>query len=365
MARHSAEQQIVIIGAGVVGSAIAYELSTQGYQNILILERHSRPAEGVTSRNSGVIHAGIYYPPQSLKAKLCTEGLELLYELCHKTSLSHKMTGKLIVATEASEDEELSNIFQNAVDSGAKNLRHLPEQEFKGLLPFCQPTSCLYSPRTGIIDPSELTHYLLNQSAENGAMAIYDCHITQIEKVGTHWQLQTSKGNIECEVLINAAGLHADEVAKMAGVSNYEITPWRGDYFWLRTREKYQHLIYPVKGKNAAGLGVHLTLTLDGKYRLGPDVELYHSKTDFSARPEKIETFRRSAEKLLGPIQLDQLSYDQCGIRPKLRKTLKDKDGDFVISEDLPGLINLIGIESPGLTSCLAIAKHVYKQHIK
>lgn len=355
----------VVIGAGVVGCAIAYELSLTG-RDVIVLEKGPRIAEGVTSRNSGVIHAGIYYPPKSLKAESCIRGRRLLYEWCEIRGVPYRKTGKWIVGVK-DEEETLLELFENAKASGAEGVRLASRQELDDAgLEFVKADIALYSETSGIVDAYQYSNSYRIAAEENGALFLMNCEVTAIERLSDGcFRLETSRGPIETELVVNAAGLHADEISRMAGVDKYTIYPWRGDYFRLAWPErKINTLIYPVKKKGSAGLGVHFTLGLDGSYRLGPDVHYSGSKTDFCS-PERTDEKRRAffeaAQRYFPGITEDQLHYDTCGIRPKLRSPADKVDPDFVLAKDLPGFINLMGIESPGLTASRDLAQRVAK----
>jgi L-2-hydroxyglutarate oxidase LhgO len=349
----------VIVGAGVVGLAVAEALSREKQGSILILEAGPRIAEGVTSRNSGVIHSPINYPPGTLKGALCMEGRERLYAWCQQNDVPHRQCGKLIVATDDAEVAELQELLEQAHAHGARETHLISRAEVMAVIPENRGIAALYSPRTGIIDPAALSQSLLMKSEENGAMLVANAKVERIEMTGGSWTLGTTRGEIQADWVVNSAGLHSDEIAKMAGIGQYTIYPWRGDYFELRLGIPVDVLVYPVKAKGAAGLGVHLTVDLSGKIRLGPDVELSPNKVEFGPKEEKLAKFAAAARKLFPWITDEMLKYDTCGIRPKIRSPQDTQEKDFVISRDLPGFINLIGIESPGLTSALAIAERV------
>jgi L-2-hydroxyglutarate oxidase LhgO len=352
---------VLIIGAGVVGCAIASKISEKFEgQSIVIIEAGPRIAEGVTSRNSGVIHAGIYYKPGSLKADLCIRGNQLLYEWALKKNVAHKKMGKLIIARGKQQEVGLHHIFENAKASGAPGLRLVGKNEITELEPEISGDEAIFSSETGIVDPFELSQSLLYDAQNSGATLMTSCKALGIECLSSgDYQITTNQCIINAPVVINSAGLNADEVSNFAGIKKYEIYPCRGDYFNLKSVKKFTRLIYPVKDPSDPGLGVHLTIDLAGQYKLGPDVEYVLRKDDFTSATEKLERFRLAAENLLGPIPSDALSYNSCGIRPKLRSPLEKVEKDFVISQDKPGFINLVGIESPGLTASLAIAEKV------
>lgn len=361
MSTRNKSAQTIVIGAGVVGCAVAHQLAKRGLSPV-ILERGESIAEGVTSRNSGVIHAGIYYPPKTLKAETCIRGNALLYEWCAKHGVLAKKTGKWIVGAK-SEEDTLEFWHQNALKCGAKGLRRGSAGEMKKLQELGVISDVgVYSENSGIVDAYEFTRSLQTAAEELGAQIILNADVQSIERGTNGYRVATTRGELDAEYVVNSAGLHADEIAKMAGVELYEIHPCRGDYFKIPKYGNLSHLIYPIKKKNDPGLGIHLTLGLDGSCKLGPDAEYVPSKTDFSAPldlKEKRKMFFESARKYLKNLSLEDLQYDTCGIRPKLRPPGAKDGNDFIISEDIPGFVNLVGIESPGLTAALAIAELV------
>ena len=350
---------IVIIGAGVVGCAIAQEIANEN-TDIHIIEKNSSFGEGVTSRNSGVIHAGLYYPPYSLKSTLCQEGRELLYQWCTQKSIPHKKTGKLVVAAKSEDEIWLENLYQNALKSGVKEnyLKFLSKLEIQSISPYIKGVKALYSSESGIVDVPAFCRSLYVEAMKKSAQFHFDCEVQGITyKEG--YTIHTTRGDIPCDIVINSAGLYADEIAKMAGIHKYTIYPWRGDYFKVKLPYKIDQLVYPVRQPTASGLGVHLTMNMEGNYFLGPDCEPSDSKENFGSKPEKLMKFYESASQLLDGLKSDMLSYETCCIRPKLRAFDEKEEKDFVISEDPPQFFNLVGIESPGLTASLAIARYV------
>lgn len=346
------ETQVVIIGAGIMGCAVAYEISCLGFAP-LVLEQGPRIAEGVTSRNSGVVHAGIYYPPNSLKAKSCIRGNKLLYEWCEKYKVPHRKTGKWIVGTK-DEEGSLTNLYKNAIESGATNLEMATASRIAKETSGVVGEVAIFSSDSGIVDPYEYSRSLQVAAEQNGSQFILDAKVKGISVLpGGSFKLQTNRGEIDSDIVINCAGLHCDDISNLAGINKYKIYAYRGDYFYLANAH-HKSLIYPVKKKDAPGLGIHLTIDLSGRCKLGPDVKYVEDKTDFGPPPNTEELrlqFFEATQKYLKNIRLEDLHYDSCGLRPKLRAPDEDKEKDFVISEDLPGFINLIGIESPGLTA--------------
>ncbi|MBT3340877.1 MAG: NAD(P)/FAD-dependent oxidoreductase [Planctomycetes bacterium] len=355
---------VAIIGAGVVGAACARSIADRGGMGF-IFEREAHSAPGTTSRNSGVIHAGIYYPPESLKAELCIAGNLAIYDWCEKHGVGCKSIGKMIVATTQGQEEGLADIFANATASwegrGDSQLEMLTREQVLEMEPSLTDARCaLWSPRTGIVDPHELTDSFL-RVAEEGFEVLYHAEVTAIKTLDDGgFQLTSSRGEIQADVVINAAGLYSDVIAEHVGIEGRTIYPCKGDYWqWSAAGREFSHLVYPVKEKGAPGLGVHLTLDLAGRVRLGPNAYFVDSKEDFSPNEAGKEDFRKAAEVLFGAIPDDAMAYDMCGIRPKLRAPDEKVEKDFAIVEPVPGFIDLQGIESPGLTSAIAIGEMV------
>lgn len=358
------EVNITIVGAGVVGLAVGYEIS-KNYKDIFILEKNISFGQETSSRNSEVIHAGIYYPKDYLKTKTCIEGRELLYEFCLKNKINHKRIGKLIVATDKNEEKILEALFKNGLDNGLEELRLLKKSEIKKLEPYVEAESAIYSPYTGILDTHHFMQKLLEKFKSHGGQISYLTELIGIDKVENGFLL-TVRDKIETfkffsRIVINCAGLNADKVARIAGIEDpdYRIVYCKGSYFRLNpSKAKFiKHLIYPVPRKESKTLGIHATLDLAGSLRLGPD-EDYIDEINYSVDESKKGIFFESVKKFLPFIELEDLYPDTSGIRPKL----KNKD-DFIVREEsnrgIEGLINLLGIESPGFTSCLSLAKIV------
>jgi L-2-hydroxyglutarate oxidase LhgO len=363
---------IVIVGAGVVGLASSVVISQKG-MSVLVLERNPSFGWETSSRNSEVIHAGLYYPPGSLKAKLCVEGNRSLHDWCHKYHIHHAKIGKFIIATNESEEAELEAIRQNATNNGAE-VEYVSLDYFKTIEPGIRATTAMWSPNTGIIDSHKLMESFISIASENDCTFAYKHELFGIEKIIDGYKLQIydpdhNPCEITCRYLINSAGLNSDTVATLAGIdvsaSNYNLKYCKGNYFRISNSRKYNinHLIYPVPHKNLNGLGVHLTIELGGGLKLGPDTQyLTDRNQDYSVSEALLQPFFNSASKYIIDLSLDDIEPDQSGIRPKLQGE-NETFRDFIIKEEsdkgLPGLINLIGIESPGLTSCLEIAKIV------
>lgn len=364
------QTDITIVGAGVIGLGIAAQVASQ-HRGVCVLERNETFGLEISSRNSEVIHSGLYYPPNSLKARMCVEGKDLLYELCQKQAIAHRRLGKLIVATEPKEAEKLETLLKNGEGNGLTDLRILSQQEIKTLEPHIRAVAALFSPSTGIVDSHVLMKYYVRKAKEKGALISYNSKVVGIEKIrnGYRVTIEEPGGTFSflTRVLINCAGLSSDKIAELAGIDSlkavYKLYFCKGEYFSVGHGKNslVQKLIYPVPPDEGGGLGIHVTLDLQGRVRLGPNAR-YVDQIDYTVDSSQQRAFYESAVRFLPFIEYDDLEPDMAGIRPKLEEP-QGNFRDFVIrheyDRDLPGLINLIGIESPGLTACPAIAKYV------
>ncbi len=360
---------ITIIGAGVVGLAIAEALAEKNRQ-VVVLEKNSSFGEETSSRNSEVIHAGIYYPKKFLKSSLCIEGNRLLYAWCKKHHVPHQRIGKFIVATNEEECADLEQIRITAENNGVEKLELLEREQIKSQEPEVKALAALFSPSTGIIDSHQLMQSLLKSAEAKGAIITYRSEVSDIHFDGSSWDLELNYGeyHINTKILVNSAGLHADKIAALAGIdvdaAGYRLKPCKGNYFSATPAPKINHLIYPVPVKNNIGLGIHATLDLSGRVRFGPDSRYLFNgwPMDYEVDESRRPAFYDSIHKYLPSVSIDDLTLDMSGIRPKIQGP-GDPMMDFIIREEtergLPGFINLIGIESPGLTSCLAIGKYI------
>jgi len=360
---------VTIIGAGVVGLAIAEALATKNRQ-VVVLEKNDSFGQETSSRNSEVIHAGIYYPKEFLKSRLCLQGNRLLYAWCKKHDVPHRRIGKLIVATNEEECNDLERIKIIAQDNGVEKLEHWGQSQLKSKEPEVKALTALFSPSTGIIDTHRLMQTLLMSAEGKDAIITYRSEVTAINLNGAAWDLEINNGEyrISTKTIVNSAGLHADRIAALAGIdidtAGYRLKPCKGNYFTATPAPKINHLIYPVPVKNNVGLGIHATLDLSGRVRFGPDSQYISDDQplDYTVDEALKLSFHESIRKYLPAVSIDALSPDMCGIRPKIQWP-GDPPMDFIIREEsdrgLPGLVNLIGIESPGLTACLAIGEYV------
>jgi len=358
--------QITVIGAGVIGLAVAEELTGQ-FQNVLVVEKNTGFGQETSSRNSEVIHAGIYYPAGLLKTALCTQGNRLLYETCSQRGIPHKKLGKLIVATNDEEVHDLENLKERARENGVNDLVLLGKRQVSVLEPEVNAEAALFSPSTGIIDSHSLMRSFSLRAEERGAMIAFRSRATAIHAGQNDYEVEINEGEyrFRTKVLVNCAGLYADKIASLAGLDidqlGYRLKYCKGDYFTISPAPLLRHLVYPVPIKNNEALGIHATVDLNNRIRFGPDSE-YVTELDYAVAEAKRDTFYQAIKRYLPRIKPSDLQPDMSGIRPKLQGP-GDPYRDFVIQEErgngYPGLINLIGIESPGLTSCLAISKHV------
>lgn len=360
------EVKIAIIGAGVVGLAIAAELS-QKFEDIVVLERHNAFGQGISSRNSEVIHSGIYYPEGSLKAKLCVEGAEQLYKICGQYSIPHRRLGKLIVATDQSELQRINELMKKGKKNNVKGLVILNNDEVGKIEPHANAIAALYSPHTGIIDSHLLMKYFFDRAEDNGVLFAFNSEVNRLHKENKGFVVGIKHDDYQfkSKIVINCAGLSSDYIAGLAGIdiekSGYKIKYCKGSYFSYAKPSPVKMLIYPVPYEELVGLGVHATLDIGGRLRFGPDAE-YVDHIDYGVDAAKCESFYQGAAKIISRLDKSSFMPDMAGIRPKLHGH-GEKTKDFIIKEEgklgLTGLINLIGIESPGLTASPAIAKMV------
>lgn len=355
----------VVIGAGVVGLAVARRLAIDGHET-LILEKEAAFGTGASSRNSEVIHAGIYYPQDSLKARLCVRGRDLLYDYCARYGVEHRRCGKLIVATDAQQDRELSAIAVAARNNGVLDLQVLDRAQALALEPALHCTAALLSPSTGIIDSHAYMLSLLGQAEDAGAGIAYLSPVTRMVPQADGIAIAAGDDPqpiLKARCVINATGIDAPNVARlMDGIAPGALPRAyysKGSYFTLSGRAPFSRLIYPVP--EPGGLGVHLTLDLAGQARFGPDVEWIDSP-EFQVDPRRAERFYSVIRRYWPALRDGGLAAGYAGIRPKISGP-GEAAADFRIDapglHGVPGLINLFGIESPGLTASLAIADDV------
>jgi len=361
---------IAIIGAGIIGLAVAANVAAPR-RHVYVLEKNPRFGMGNSGRSSEVIHGGIYYLPGSLKALTCVRGNAAIYELCDKYGINHARLGKLIVAVDDEEVRELEEMMGRGKENGMEGLRLLSGGEVKTLEPNVDAVAALLSPSTGIMDSHALMRYFAGRGQERGASFVYRAEVIGIEKEGDGYQLaiadNAGTSSLKSSLVINCAGLDSDRLAQMAGVdiasAGYKIHYCKGEYFQVAGSKSrlVSRLVYPLPEKKTSGLGIHVTITLEGKMRLGPNAR-YVDNIDLTVDEANRVPFADSVRRFLPAIEAEDLEPDMAGIRPTLRGP-GEGFRDFIIAEEsrrgLPGLINLVGIESPGLTSAPAIGELV------
>ncbi len=354
--------ECVVIGAGVVGLAVARSLALAGSE-VVILEAEDAIGTHTSSRNSEVIHAGIYYPKGSLKARACVEGRRRLYEYCETHGVPFRRCGKLIVATNEIQIPELRQIQKKAHGNGVADVLEIPAAEAMRMEPALQCVAALHSPSTGIIDSHALMLAYLGDAEAAGAMLALKSPLERIALSSQGFELQVGDTKIAARTLVNSAGLRAPSVARLIeGFPAAKIPPEfyaKGNYYSLAGRPPFSRLVYPVP--EPGGLGVHVTLDLAGQARFGPDVEWVES-IDYAVDPRRSERFYAAIRRYWPTLPDGALAPGYAGIRPKISGP-KEPAADFVIQGPLehgiPGLVNLFGIESPGLTASLALADDV------
>lgn len=360
------EANIIIIGAGVVGLAVAAELSLK-YRDVVVLEKNESYGRETSSRNSEVIHSGIYYPEGSLKSLLCREGAERLYELCESACIPHRKLGKVIIAVSSEELAPLEDLFRKGMANLVPDLVMLDGKDLRRLEPHTNGIAAIYSPQTGIVDSHALMMHLYQVARDRGVTFAFNSELDLISREKDYFVagVKQEKYRFRSRIVINAAGLWSDQIARLAGLNpdqlGYRIRFCKGSYFCSQKPSPLKMLVYPIPNDELVGLGIHATLDMGMRLRFGPDVE-YVEKIDYQVDMAKKERFFTGASRIIPGLDRDAFSPDMAGIRPKLQGP-GEKIRDFVICEEsergIPGLVNLIGIESPGLTASLAIAKKV------
>jgi L-2-hydroxyglutarate oxidase LhgO len=350
---------IAVIGAGVVGLAVAAELAEAG-RSVAVLERHPRAGMDTSTHNSGVIHAGIYYPQGSLKARLCVEGAARLYHFCAREGVPHERCGKLILPNKEDDLQPLETLAQNGTRNGVAGLTIVDAPFVRAREPHVRPSAALWSPNSGRLDASTLVLTLRRRAEANDAMIV-----TQSEAIGGEpngresYTLRTTREAFSASLVVNAAGLFADDVSRMLGGESFQIYPCRGEYAQLvpSKRGYINGLVYPMPHASGHGLGVHLTRASDGTVLIGPTIRYQARKDDYEGDRQPILP---PARELLPSVELQDLRLAGSGIRAKLHPP-EEHFADFLIRPDrtVPNLVHAAGIDSPGLTSCLAIGAHV------
>ncbi len=364
------QANILIIGGGVVGCAIARAVSAR-WQDVFLVEQYPKLGMATSSRNSGVIHSGIYYPKNSLKARHCIAGNRLTYEFSKEHNVPFRHTGKLVVAANTQEEEELAALKKKGEDNGVEGLRLIGPAEIRSREPHIAGTAAIEVPSTGIVSAEELVHAYARVASGQGANIVKRAKVVSLEPgkgtirvgilIGDEEGAQSE--TIETRCVINAAGLYADEVAALLGNNSWKIYPVRGEYCEIRGARAslINDLVYPLPHAHGLSLGVHFTKTLWGTVLLGPTATYVDGKDNYERERLPIADFAHSAKTLLPEIEERDLQLGYSGLRPKLVPPEGTGIADFVITRDaaVPQAIQLVGIESPGLTAAPSIAEHV------
>jgi L-2-hydroxyglutarate oxidase LhgO len=348
---------VAVIGGGVTGLASALAIAKRG-QSVCVLERHSRYGLETSTHNSGVIHAGLYHPPGSLKSGLCVSGRPLLYEFCAGHGVPHKRCGKLVVAVNDSEIPILEALHRRGIANGVEGLELIEPPAIARREPSIRAVAALYSPESGIVNAEALVKALLQAGEAAGVMFLPGTAMTGSDTHAEGMAVHTPRETILARVVVNAAGLYADEVSEQLGGERFTIYPCRGEYAQLipARRSLINAPVYPVPEPSGHGLGVHLTRSTGGDLWLGPTARFQDRKDDYEANRAPVESFLAPARRLLPSVSLADIRLAGTGIRPKLHPA-SESFADFLIRRDRrnPSIIQAAGIDSPGLTACLAI----------
>ncbi|MGQ0709595.1 MAG: NAD(P)/FAD-dependent oxidoreductase [Rhodoferax sp.] len=355
--------QTVVVGAGVVGLAVARALARSG-REVWVLEREGAVGTQTSARSSEVLHAGLYYPSASLKARLCVRGQALLYAYCAERGVAHRRCGKLVVAVDAAQETALHGLAAQACANGVQGLQHLDAAQARALEPELRCHSALWSPDTGLVDSHGLMMALWGDAQAEQAQVVFHTAVRSLQPASLGWELLLADGTRLCaREVVNAAGHGACALARhtqgLASSFQPQARYAKGHYFSLVGRTPFAHLIYPMP--EPGGLGVHLTLDLQGRARFGPDVQWVESDQDFTVPPERADHFYGAIRRYWPSLPDAALQPAYAGVRPKIHGP--GQEADFALhgpaQHGLQGLVQLLGIESPGLTSALALAEEV------
>lgn len=353
---------VVIIGGGVIGAAIAAEVSRFA-DDVFLLEALPRLGLGASTRNSGVIHRGIYYKAGSLKAVHCVRGVPMMYEFCAKHGVPHQRIGKLIVADSEDHLPQLEELIRRAELNGVDDLRIIDRREIQKIEPNIVSPIAIHSPNTGIVEAEELVKTLARLAQSNGAHILTNTKVIGAEVSNGLTAIRTEREEVQARVVINAAGLFSDEVARMFGYDQHTVYPCRGEYAEIIPSRSHivNGLVYPLPMPTGHGLGVHFTRTTGGTLQIGPNARYRQSKDDYESDRTPLEEHYELAKIMCPSLRLEDLRLSYTGIRPRLTPEHVHTIADWVIEHDprWPQVIHLIGIESPGLTACLSIGQSV------
>ena len=348
---------VAVIGGGATGLASARAIAARGLSTC-VLERHPRPGLDTSTHNSGVIHAGIYYPVGSLKAQLCVAGSRAMYQFCARHGVPHVRSGKLIVAHDDQEIHELEALQRRGTENGVAGLTLVDRAFIVAREPAVSTRVALWSPDSGIVNAEELVKALLRTGADAGVMFLPGTRLVGADRHAEGMVLTTERESILAGTVVNAAGLYADDVSRTLGGETFTIYPCRGEYaeFTPAKRSLVNGLVYPLPHKSGHGLGVHLVRTTGGQVWLGPTIRYQDRKDDYESDREPLEAFAESARRLIDGVTIDDLRLSGSGIRAKLHPP-SESFADFLIRRDRvnPAVVQASGMDSPGLTSCLAV----------
>jgi len=352
---------VVVVGAGFTGLASARAIARRGH-SVCIVERHPRAGLDTSTHNSGVIHAGLYYPPGTLKATLCVEGARLMYEFCARHSVPHSHCGKFVVAHEVSELPGLEALCANGTDNGVRGLEIVDPAFVATREPEACAVAALWSPHSGIVEAEAFVKALLKAGEEEGVLFLPGTRLIGADRDPEGVRLRTERETIVAKAVVNAAGLYADDVSRLLGGESFTIYPCRGEYaeFVPAKRSLVKALVYPLPHASGHGLGVHLVRTMGGAVWLGPTIRYQERKDDYEDDRLPVEAFVEPARRMLRNVNAEDLRLSGSGIRAKLHPPT-ESFADFLIRRDRenPAIVQASGMDSPGLTSSLAVGELV------
>ena len=360
MAETNEATDVAIIGGGVIGLSIACAAARRGYATC-VLEREQRFGHGGSTHNSGVIHAGIYYPTDSMKARLCVEGNELLYSFCQKHDIPHKRSGKLIVAN-SNNIAALETLATRGLANGVQNLELVDRTFIRNREPYVEAAAALWSPSTGIVEAESLIRTLVKEATARDVALLPSTQLEGSSDSVNALELRTKHETIMARSVVNAGGLYADDVSALFGGDRFTIYPVRGDYAELTSSAEHliRGLVYPLPDASGHGLGVHATRTTWGTVTLGPTARYQNQKNDYESNRDSLGHFQKAACQFLPSLTIDQLKPGGSGIRARCApEHIAFSDFKIVRDSHVPRLIHAAGIDSPGLTAAFAIAERI------